>query len=273
MRGISAARLRSRSLMSGALATIALNFVRLASTLRSASLTAFFSISTSAGAVTRTRLRTAIARSSTAVRTDAAISARLLIPLTNPEKRLFASFNAFSARPDTTSTSAASRLKVAVSFVRTVIRLELMFHTPIDSVSKPLPGCSAVIEFPAACCFNGCFATILERLYRPNRLRQGSGERELSDGPRHPRVRAQIASVRVLTMSPSAGLARNTPEASENVRCDRRIWEGDLSIASGANPFVEKLEPASLGFEGATPASTGRPITRPCCSRSTSRLP
>ena len=35
--------------------------------------------------------------------------------------------------------------------------------------------------------------------------------------------------------------------------------------------FVDELDLASLGFDGATPALTGRPgTTRQCCSRSTS---
>ncbi|MBR8033728.1 hypothetical protein KDW59_16875 [Burkholderia vietnamiensis] len=63
-------------------------------------------------------------------------------------------------------------------------------------------------------------------------------------------------------MSRSAGLARNTPEASDNVRCNRRIWAGDLSIASGASPFVDEPGLTSLGLEGGN-ACERRPAYHP----------
>ncbi|KWK39694.1 hypothetical protein WT81_09790 [Burkholderia stagnalis] len=121
MRAISAIISRARSVVSVAFAIMSFSLPSRSCTSLCARCTSTSSSATSSGFVTSTRLRAAIARWSTAVRTCAERAARAFKPFMYRENSLLVSDNALSAMPDTIRTIAASRPKPPSSFVLMLI--------------------------------------------------------------------------------------------------------------------------------------------------------
>lgn len=103
--------------------------------------------------ITRTRLRAAMARRSTAVRTLLARVARAVMPCTNPEKPCVDSLRARNDRADTTTTQTASAPKPRVSLV--LIDIRERFTASSDRRNKGIQGeagaqCRGMADSPAA---------------------------------------------------------------------------------------------------------------------------